>query len=203
MTKVLVVTALAIATIVGCTAPDADESPMITSSVSNARAAGAGECSLGDGLYCGGNGVNGLDSTLYRRTDGRVAIEQLCPSCERMPDGQNDRCGSPVLQPEQGGEQPELEAPKPAAPAGKASWAGCGADGECASNRCGCNGASEKQCLPSADYPKTCAPAICGTGLTCSASFAAGATKCRQTASSSTSIYCCAKGKGLINGTCL
>lgn len=36
------------------------------------------------------------------------------------------------------------------------NWTSCNEDGQCESNRCGCNGSTVKQCLPNADYPKTC-----------------------------------------------
>lgn len=50
-------------------------------------------CALGDGLYCGGNGVNGDAASLYRCTGGVVTLEHACASgCAKMPDGINDRC---------------------------------------------------------------------------------------------------------------
>jgi hypothetical protein len=45
-----------------------------------------------------------------------------------------------------------------APPTGKANWESCTADADCATNRCGCNGAAKMVCLPSAAYPKTCTP---------------------------------------------
>jgi hypothetical protein len=50
-------------------------------------------CWLGDGLYCGGNGVNGDVSTLYRCAGGAVTVEQTCSNgCEKKPNGFNDVC---------------------------------------------------------------------------------------------------------------
>lgn len=50
-------------------------------------------CWLGNGLYCGGNGVNGDANTLYRCTDGVVTVEETCSAgCEKKPNGFNDVC---------------------------------------------------------------------------------------------------------------
>lgn len=50
-------------------------------------------CWLGNGLYCGGNGVNGDVSTLYRCSDGIVTVEQTCGNgCEKKPNGFDDVC---------------------------------------------------------------------------------------------------------------
>jgi hypothetical protein len=50
-------------------------------------------CWLGNGLYCGGNGVNGDTSTLYRCANGVVTVEQTCSNgCETKPNGFNDVC---------------------------------------------------------------------------------------------------------------
>lgn len=50
-------------------------------------------CWLGNGLYCGGNGVNGNADTLYRCSDGVVTEEQACSNgCEKKPNGFNDVC---------------------------------------------------------------------------------------------------------------
>jgi len=52
-------------------------------------------CLYGDGLYCGGNGVNGDPGTLYRCTAGSVSVVQACGNgCQRMPPGVNDQCTS-------------------------------------------------------------------------------------------------------------
>lgn len=51
------------------------------------------DCALGDGLYCGGNGVNGDTDKLYRCSGGTVTLEQACDNgCEKKPDGVNDVC---------------------------------------------------------------------------------------------------------------
>ena len=50
-------------------------------------------CTLGNGLYCGNNGIVGDPSTLYRCTDGIVAVEQHCGGgCDRKPPGEDDAC---------------------------------------------------------------------------------------------------------------
>jgi hypothetical protein len=50
-------------------------------------------CAQGDGLYCGGNGVNGDVNTLFRCTGGVVSVEQKCDNtCVPQPDGLNDIC---------------------------------------------------------------------------------------------------------------
>ena len=50
-------------------------------------------CALGDGLYCGGNGVNGDVNTLYRCTGNVVTQEKTCANgCAPQPDGFNDKC---------------------------------------------------------------------------------------------------------------
>jgi hypothetical protein len=52
-----------------------------------------GTCPLGNGLYCGGNHVGGNPLDLYQCTAGALTLVQACAlGCERMPDGQNDRC---------------------------------------------------------------------------------------------------------------
>lgn len=50
-------------------------------------------CGAGNGLYCGGNGIDGNANTLYRCTNGVVTVEQNCGGeCSWQPLGQNDRC---------------------------------------------------------------------------------------------------------------
>jgi hypothetical protein len=50
-------------------------------------------CALGDGLYWGGNGVNGAANMLYRCTGGVSAVERTCAGgCQKQPDGYNDTC---------------------------------------------------------------------------------------------------------------
>jgi hypothetical protein len=57
------------------------------------RAATDGECRLGNGLYCAGNGVDGDPGTLYRCTDGSVDTEKKCASaCLYFADGTPDAC---------------------------------------------------------------------------------------------------------------
>jgi hypothetical protein len=52
-----------------------------------------GDCALGDGRYCGGNGVTGDATALYRCTAGIAAVARSCAlGCRRMPAGQNDVC---------------------------------------------------------------------------------------------------------------
>jgi hypothetical protein len=49
-------------------------------------------CSLGNGLYCGGNGVPGDARNLYQCTNGAITLASACVACERMPSGTADRC---------------------------------------------------------------------------------------------------------------
>jgi len=50
-------------------------------------------CAFGNGLYCGGNGVNGDSDKLYRCTNGVVTLEAVCAAgCETRPNGYDDRC---------------------------------------------------------------------------------------------------------------
>ena len=50
-------------------------------------------CSLGNGLYCGGNGLAGNADTLYRCQNGIVSVDRVCAAgCAEQPAGQNDRC---------------------------------------------------------------------------------------------------------------
>jgi hypothetical protein len=61
------------------------------------RAAADGECKVGDGLYCAGNGVEGVSGTLYRCNEGTISEEKKCGmSCLFMRDGINDACDGDV-----------------------------------------------------------------------------------------------------------
>jgi hypothetical protein len=52
-----------------------------------------GSCPLGNGLYCGDNGIPGDPSTLYRCTDGAIVVEQACAAgCFAKPSGEADVC---------------------------------------------------------------------------------------------------------------
>lgn len=54
---------------------------------------GGGSCPLGNGLYCGGNGITGNANTLYRCTGGALTVQSTCSAgCMKMPAGQNDAC---------------------------------------------------------------------------------------------------------------
>jgi hypothetical protein len=56
-------------------------------------AGGGGSCPLGNGLYCGGNGITGNASTLYRCTNGAIVVEQQCSAgCFAKPNGEADAC---------------------------------------------------------------------------------------------------------------
>jgi hypothetical protein len=81
--------------LVGCTAPVANlEQPREDETLTHAVAVPATKpCIYGNGLYCGGNGVDGDASTLFRCRDGALTIERACDDgCQRMPVGQNDQC---------------------------------------------------------------------------------------------------------------
>lgn len=68
------------------------------------NAAPASECP-NDGLYCGGDGVGGDASILYRCTAHHLAIEESCSSgCSVQPAGVNDRCASSAPPPPAGGD---------------------------------------------------------------------------------------------------
>jgi hypothetical protein len=53
-----------------------------------------GACSgLGDGLYCGGNGVSGDAGTLFRCISGNLSTAKVCDQgCKVMPPGTDDQC---------------------------------------------------------------------------------------------------------------
>ena len=56
-----------------------------------------GACPLGNGLYCGNNGITGDPSTLYRCTNGAITVEAACSAgCLRAPDGEPDACVDPT-----------------------------------------------------------------------------------------------------------
>jgi hypothetical protein len=53
----------------------------------------SGGCPLGNGLYCGGNGIAGDATNLYRCTNGTLTVEATCAAgCLHAPDGQPDAC---------------------------------------------------------------------------------------------------------------
>lgn len=55
--------------------------------------AGGSSCPLGNGLYCGGNGIPGDANTLYRCTGGAVTVEATCAAgCLHAPAGSPDAC---------------------------------------------------------------------------------------------------------------
>jgi GH25 family lysozyme M1 (1,4-beta-N-acetylmuramidase) len=57
------------------------------------RCRATNECPVGDGLYCGGDLIGGGRRTLYRCTEGKIALEQTCAnSCVWEPVGSDDRC---------------------------------------------------------------------------------------------------------------
>lgn len=73
-------------------------------------------CTLGAGNYCGGNGIKGDPSTLYRcegtAQSGQVTVVERCAAaCQVMPAGQSDRCPTPP------GAAPLLAPPVTASPA--------------------------------------------------------------------------------------
>jgi len=50
-------------------------------------------CPSGDGLYCGGDGVLGISSSLYGCAAGALTLIQACPNgCKWMPAGVDDAC---------------------------------------------------------------------------------------------------------------
>ncbi|MDQ3337970.1 MAG: hypothetical protein M4D80_22635 [Myxococcota bacterium] len=52
-----------------------------------------GGCPLGNGLYCGGNGIAGTAGTLYRCTNGALTVQSTCAAgCFIKPAGQDDVC---------------------------------------------------------------------------------------------------------------
>ena len=52
-----------------------------------------GGCPLGDGLYCGGDGVNGVPDTLYHCAAGQLTVVERCVNgCQWQPNGINDNC---------------------------------------------------------------------------------------------------------------
>jgi hypothetical protein len=66
--------------------------PPAPAAPSDAGDAGA-QCIYGDGLYCGGNGVRGKDTTLYRCTGGVRSVEHACDTeCLKEPPHVDDHC---------------------------------------------------------------------------------------------------------------
>jgi hypothetical protein len=56
-----------------------------------------GGCPLGNGLYCGGNGIAGDPTTLYRCTNGALAVVSACAAgCFVQPPGEDDACVDPT-----------------------------------------------------------------------------------------------------------
>jgi hypothetical protein len=162
MKKIVVVClALSMSAVVAACANDVEDEETAQSS-EDLRRSTPGECQLGNGLYCGGNGVNGAANVLYRCTNGTVSrVAQCYGPCVRMPDGINDKCNGYASNnnTSSGGSG----ASPPPLPLKKANWASCRYDSECQTNRCGCNGGNLSQCLPNDAYPKTCA-GLGGTG---------------------------------------
>jgi hypothetical protein len=69
------------------------EAPAAPATPTFPRAAGGAECPSGDGVYCNGNGVDGVAGTLYRCTGGNIAEEKKCATaCMFMPRGTPDAC---------------------------------------------------------------------------------------------------------------
>jgi hypothetical protein len=124
------VTMFAVMAIVGCAVTPEEESgesssEEVTSAqtvviVYDNRARRAGECAQGDGLYCGGHGVQGPANYLLRCSGSRVLNAGMCAStCLRKPSGQDDRCATTAG----GGDQP----PASACPYGNGRY--CGGNG--------------------------------------------------------------------------
>ncbi len=157
MKKVVVCLAVSLtALVVGACSAEMEEETG-ESSEELARLANAGECRLGNGLYCGGNGVNGAANVLYRCENGTVSyVAQCYGPCVRMPDGYHDKCNGYASNSSSSGGSGQSA---PRIQLKKVNWSSCSNDGECASNRCGCNGSNLSRCLPNADYPKYCAGA--------------------------------------------
>ncbi len=58
---------------------------------------GAGDCSSGDGFYCGGNGVTGDANTLFYCRKGVPQVSERCgTTCQKQPNGVPDRCPPPA-----------------------------------------------------------------------------------------------------------
>jgi hypothetical protein len=56
-------------------------------------------CPNGNGLYCGGDGIQGNSSTLYQCTGGVLTVSQVCANgCAVEPAGQSDQCNPPPSQ---------------------------------------------------------------------------------------------------------
>jgi hypothetical protein len=75
------------------TAPAVDGGADAAVAIAFPHPAGANDCKLGSGVYCGGNGVEGDLGTLYRCKDGTVDVEKKCgTSCLWFKDGVPDAC---------------------------------------------------------------------------------------------------------------
>ena len=54
---------------------------------------GGGCSGFTDGLYCGGDYIQGDPNTLYRCSGGDLSVEQVCSNgCEVMPTNVDDQC---------------------------------------------------------------------------------------------------------------
>ncbi|MFO0548818.1 MAG: hypothetical protein U0271_10545 [Polyangiaceae bacterium] len=52
-------------------------------------------CPVGEGLYCGGNGVGGDPNTLYNCSQGELTVAEICTTtCVKAPAGTPDHCAS-------------------------------------------------------------------------------------------------------------
>jgi hypothetical protein len=168
MKKLVLCLTLGVVAVIGCgTDPSEEDGESTLELREDTRAAEPGECALGNGLYCGANGVRGAANVLYRCENGTVRkVAQCIGPCVRMPDGIHDKCDGiaalPTPEPAPApapAPQREQDPPSDVIPFKKSNWVACTSDSECLSNRCGCNGSNVSRCLPNADYPKTCAGA--------------------------------------------
>ena len=69
--------------------------PVAGQAVKSANNCAGADCGIGDGNYCGGNGVKGDTSTLFLCTSGTPAVKEKCTyGCKAMAPGIDDRCAT-------------------------------------------------------------------------------------------------------------
>lgn len=77
--------------------------PVAGQTVKSQNACAGVDCALGNGYYCGGNGVKGDKATLFLCTGGTPAVSEKCTyGCLPMPPGTEDRCATAAEAPDAG-----------------------------------------------------------------------------------------------------
>jgi hypothetical protein len=97
--------------------------PVAGQTVKSANACADIDCALGDGYYCGGNGVKGDKATLFLCKAGVPTVVEKCAyGCAPMPPGIEDRCATAAEAPDGGADAGDGAQPTaPASDDGSAS----------------------------------------------------------------------------------